>query len=88
MGNAKFSENFKRNAVHPLSGSGLLASHEKKITVRGYPVAESCFNLLKLERIHRRTYKTREDARRDIFDYIEMFYNPKCNTLETGCCRL
>jgi len=39
-------------------------------------VAESFFQLLKRERIKRKTYKTREDARRDIFDYIEMFYNP------------
>jgi len=30
-------------------------------------VAESFFNLLKRERIQRRTYKTREDARRDVF---------------------
>jgi putative transposase len=39
-------------------------------------VAESFFQLLKRERIKRRIYKTREDARRDVFDYIEMFYNP------------
>jgi len=32
--------------------------------------------ILKRERIKRKTYKTREVARRDIFDYIEMFYNP------------
>jgi putative transposase len=32
--------------------------------------------LLKRERIRRRTYKTREQARQDVFDYIEMFYNP------------
>ncbi|NOR64150.1 MAG: IS3 family transposase, partial [Rhodobacteraceae bacterium] len=25
----------------------------------------------------RKTYKTRENARREVFDYIEMFYNPK-----------
>jgi len=31
-------------------------------------VAESFFNLLKRERIRRRTYKTREEARRDVFD--------------------
>lgn len=39
-------------------------------------VAESFFQLLKRERIKRRAYKNREDARSDIFDYIEMFYNP------------
>ncbi|MEE8568713.1 MAG: IS3 family transposase [Anaerolineales bacterium] len=39
-------------------------------------VAESFFNLLKRERIRRRTYGTRAAARQDVFDYIEMFYNP------------
>jgi putative transposase len=40
-------------------------------------VAESFFNLLKRERIRRRNYTTRDEARQDVFDYIEMFYNPK-----------
>ncbi len=40
-------------------------------------VAESFFQLLKRERIRRKVYADRETARRDIFDYIEMFYNPK-----------
>ncbi|KSL67959.2 hypothetical protein APA58_20135 [Pseudomonas aeruginosa] len=40
-------------------------------------VAESFFQLLKRERIRRKIYTTREEARSDIFDYIEMFYNPK-----------
>ena len=40
-------------------------------------VAESFFQLLKRERVRRRIYPDREAARRDVFDYIEMFYNPK-----------
>jgi putative transposase len=47
-------------------------------------VAESFFNLLKRDRIRRRVYKTREDARRDVFDYIEMFYNPKRKHARNG----
>jgi putative transposase len=47
-------------------------------------VAESFFNLLKRERIRRRTYKTREDARSDVFDDIEMFYNPKRKHARNG----
>ncbi|VAW00799.1 Mobile element protein [hydrothermal vent metagenome] len=47
-------------------------------------VAESFFNLLKRERIRRRAYKTRQDARRDVFDYIEMFYNPKRKHANNG----
>ncbi len=39
-------------------------------------VAESFFNLLKRERIRRRTCRTRDEARQDVFDYIEMFCNP------------
>ena len=38
-------------------------------------VAESCFSSLKKERIRRRIYRTREEARADVFDYIEVFYN-------------
>ncbi|MDX9697549.1 MAG: IS3 family transposase [Bacteroidales bacterium] len=38
-------------------------------------VAESFFSSLKKERIKKRIYKTREMARADVFDYIEMFYN-------------
>jgi|TARA_R100000654_G_scaffold42096_1_gene68284 putative transposase len=45
---------------------------------------ESFFNLLKRERVRRRTYKTREQARQDIFDYIEMFYNPKRKHVRNG----
>ncbi|GLX82097.1 transposase [Thalassotalea eurytherma] len=38
-------------------------------------VAESFFSSLKKERVKKRIYKTREMARADVFDYIEMFYN-------------
>ena len=38
-------------------------------------VVESFFSSLKKERVRGRTYLTREEARADIFDYIEAFYN-------------
>jgi len=38
-------------------------------------VTESLMSTIKVECIHRRTFKTRDDARMDIFDYIEVFYN-------------
>ena len=38
---------------------------------------ESFFALLKRERVHRRHYRTRQEARTDVFDYIERFYNRK-----------
>jgi len=40
-------------------------------------VAESFFSSLKKERVRRRIYRTRDEARVDLFDYIEMFYNQK-----------
>lgn len=47
-------------------------------------VAESFFNLLKRERIRRKAYKTGEEARHDIFDYIEMFHNPQRKHAKNG----
>lgn len=38
-------------------------------------MAESFFGLLKRERVHRRQYQTRAEARVDFFDYIEGFCN-------------
>ena len=38
---------------------------------------ENWFGLLKRERVNRRRYQTRKEARLDIFDYIERFYNRK-----------
>ena len=40
-------------------------------------VAESFFSNLKKEKIRRKVYKTRDDTRADVFNYIEVFYNPK-----------
>ena len=37
---------------------------------------ESFFSSLKTERVARKTYRTRDQARADVFDYIERFYNP------------
>ncbi len=40
-------------------------------------MAESFFSTLKKQRIRRRIYATQDDARSDIFDFIELFYNSK-----------
>jgi putative transposase len=40
-------------------------------------LVEGFFGMLKRERVNRRHYYTRADARADIFDYIERFYNPR-----------
>jgi putative transposase len=41
----------------------------------GAAIAESFFSSLKKERIRRQIYRTRDLAKADIFEYIEMFYN-------------
>lgn len=40
-------------------------------------VVESFFSALKKERIRKRNFKTRDEAKSEVFDYIEFFYNPK-----------
>lgn len=40
-------------------------------------LVEGFFGMLKRERVNRRQYRTRAEARADIFDYIESFYNPR-----------
>jgi putative transposase len=60
-----------------LKENNLEISMSRKGNCHDNAVAESFFSLLKTERIKRQIYKTRNDARADIFNYIEMFYNPK-----------
>ena len=38
---------------------------------------ESFFSSLKTERTARKIYRSRDEAKADVFDYIERFYNPK-----------
>ncbi len=58
-----------------LRDHGLVPSMSRRGNCLDNAVAESFFQLLKRERIKRRIYSSREEARRDVFDYIEMFYN-------------
>jgi putative transposase len=59
-----------------LGKHNLDASMSRRENCHDNAVAESFFQLLKRERIRRRTYLTRDAARQNVFDYIEMFYNP------------
>ena len=60
-----------------LKAHNLEASMSRRGNCYDNAVAESFFQLLKRERIRRKIYRTRDEARQDVFDYIEMFYNPK-----------
>ena len=63
---------------------GLEPSMSRRGNCRDNALAESCFQLLKRERIRRRTYPTRDDARQDVFEYIELFCNPKRKHTNNG----
>ena len=53
----------------------LLPSMSRRGNCYDNAVAESFFSSLKKERIRRRIYRTRNEARSDVFDYMEVFYN-------------
>ena len=78
------SQYTSRNWAAFLRAHNIVHSMSRRGNCHDNAVAESFFNLLKRERIRRRIYKTREDARQDIFDYIEMFYNPKPKHAKNG----
>lgn len=59
-----------------LKAHDMVCSMSRRGNCHDNAVAESFFQLLKRERVKRKIYLTREHARADIFDYIEMFYNP------------
>ena len=56
---------------------GMKSSMSRKGDCWDNAVAESFFGSLKTERVFFTNYKTRKEARLDIVDYIEMFYNCK-----------
>ncbi|WP_203321531.1 IS3 family transposase [Pseudoxanthomonas beigongshangi] len=54
---------------------GLEVSMSRRGNCWDNSVAESFFSSLKKERVRGRVYSSREEARSDVFDYIEVFYN-------------
>jgi putative transposase len=59
-----------------LSAHGITCSMSRNGDCWDNAVMESFFSTLKSERTHRKHYRTRDEARADVFDYIERFYNP------------
>lgn len=58
-----------------LRQAGLVASMSRKGNCYDNAAMESFWSTLKLELVYRRTFDTRYQARTEIFDYIETFYN-------------
>jgi putative transposase len=67
------SEQFQRL----LADAGISCSMSRAGNVWDNSGMESFFSSLKTERVCRKVYRTRDQARADVFDYIERFYNPK-----------
>lgn len=62
----------------------MTASMSRKGNCWDNAAMESFFNSLKNERVHHARYQTRDVARRDIFDYIEGFYNRRRHHFTLG----
>ena len=60
-----------------LADHGVTCSMSRAGNVWDNAAMESFFSSLKTERTAAKTYRTRDQARADVFDYIERFYNPK-----------
>ena len=58
-----------------LDAQGLVPSMSRKGNCWDNACVESFVGTLKRELVHHRHYATRDDATRDIFEYIEVFYN-------------
>lgn len=57
--------------------NNLITSMSRRGNCYDNAVAESFFSNLKKEKIKNRIYNTREEAKSEVFDYIEVFYNRK-----------
>lgn len=71
QGSQYTSEQFQRL----MSDNGVTCSMSRSGNVWDNAAMESFFSSLKTERTAKKTYRTRDQARADVFDYIERFYN-------------
>lgn len=73
QGSQYTSEQFQRL----LADNGVTCSMSRAGNVWDNSAMESFFSSLKTERTARKVYRTRNEARADMFDDIERFYNPR-----------
>jgi putative transposase len=67
------SEQFQRL----MSEHGVACSMSRAGNCWDNAATESFFSSLKTERTARKTYRTRDEAKADVFDYVERWYNPR-----------
>ena len=72
QGSQYTSEQFQRL----MADSGVTCSMSRSGNCWDNAAMESFFSSLKTERIARKVYRSRDEVRADVFDYIERFYNP------------
>jgi putative transposase len=72
QGSQYTSEQFQRLMVD----NGVTCSMSRSGNVWDNAAMESFFSSLKTERIGKKIYRTRAQAKADVFDYVECFYNP------------
>ena len=56
-----------------VAGSSTTPAPDSSLTYDASMVA----GLVQIERVNRKIYRTRDEARADVFDYVERFYNPR-----------
>jgi putative transposase len=61
--------------VRQLAAMGAIASMSRTACCFDNAPMESFFHTLKVELVHQRRWASREEARRDLFGYIEGYYN-------------
>jgi putative transposase len=72
QGSQYTSEQFQRL----MQDNGVTCSMSRSGNCWDNAAMESFFSSLKIERVRRKVYRSRDQARADVFDYIERFYNP------------
>ena len=72
QGSQYTSEQFQRL----MADNGVTCSMSRSGNVWDNAAMESFFSSLKTERVGKKVYRTRTQAKADVFDYIECFYNP------------
>lgn len=72
QGSQYTSEQFQRL----MADNGVTCSMSRSGNVWDNAAMESFFSSLKTEKVRKKVYRTRTQAKADVFDYIECFYNP------------
>lgn len=68
-----------------IKGHNFICSMSRKGNCWDNAPSESFFHTLKTELIHHRRYQARQEAKQEIFEYIEVFYNRQRRHSTIGC---